>query len=81
MTAQIGWQPKAGQMKAVPMRITMHLQPAVRRLTLAWIATVVIVATMSIGMAYHARMMVGVGWLAVAALGAYGLSVLRQLRP
>ena len=31
-------------MKAVPMRITMHLRPAVTRLTLAWIATVVIVA-------------------------------------
>ena len=39
-------------MKSVPMRITMHLRPAVTRLTLAWIATVVIVATMSVGMAY-----------------------------
>jgi len=32
-------------------------------------------------MAYNARLMVGVGWLAVAALGAYGLSVLKHLRP
>ena len=68
-------------MKTVPMRISMHLQPAVRRLTIAWIATVIIVATMSVGMAYNARLMVGVGWLAVAALGAYGLSVLKHLRP
>ena len=58
----------------------MHLRPAVRRLTIAWIATVVIVATMSVGMAYNARMMVGVGWLAVVALGAYGLSILKRLR-
>ena len=31
-------------------------------------------------MAYNARMMVGVGWLAVVALGAYGLSILKRLR-
>ncbi len=68
-------------MKELPIRIAMHLQPVVRRLTIAWLATLVIVATMSIGMAYHARMMVGIGWLAVMALGAYGLSVLRRLRP
>jgi hypothetical protein len=80
MTAPIGWQTKAGQMKSMPVRITMHLRPAVRRLTIAWIATVVIVATMSVGMAYNARMMVGVGWLAVVALGAYGLSILKRLR-
>ena len=67
-------------MKSVPVRITMHLRPAVTRLTVAWIATVVIVATMSVGMAYNVRMMVGVGWLAVAALAAYGLSILKRLR-
>ena len=68
-------------MKAVPSRITVHLQPAIRRLTIAWIATVIIVATMSISTAYNARVMVGACWLAVAALFAYGLSVLRRLRP
>jgi hypothetical protein len=68
-------------MKAVPSRITVHVQPAIRRLTAAWIATVVIVATMSISTAYNARMVVGACWLAVAALFAYGLSVLRRLRP
>jgi hypothetical protein len=81
MTARIGWRAKAGQMKALPFRITMHLRPAVTRLTIAWIATVVIVGTMSIGMAYNARVMVGIGWLVVAALFAYGLSVLKRLRP
>lgn len=59
----------------------MHLRPAIRRLTAAWIATVVIVAAMSISTAYNARIMVGACWLAVAALFAYGLSVLRHLRP
>ena len=68
-------------MKAMPSRITVHLQPAIRRLTIAWIATVVIVATMSISTAYNARIMVGACWLAVAALFAYGLSVLKRLRP
>ena len=59
----------------------MHLRPAVRRLTVAWVATVVIVAAMSVSMAYNARMVVGGCWLAVAALAAYGLSVLKHLRP
>jgi hypothetical protein len=68
-------------MKPVPSRITMHLRPAVRRLTGAWIATVLIVATMSVSMAYNARLLVGACWLAVAALAAYALSVLRNLRP
>jgi len=68
-------------MKELPIRIAMHLRPVVRRLTIAWLATLLIVATMSISMAYNARMMVGIGWLAVMALGGYGLSVLRRLRP
>jgi hypothetical protein len=29
-------------MKTLPPRITMHLQPAVRRLTILWIATIVL---------------------------------------
>jgi len=65
----------------MPSRVTVHLRPAVRRLTVAWIATVVIVATMSISTAYNARILVGACWLAVAALFAYGLSVLSHLRP
>jgi hypothetical protein len=68
-------------MKTMPSRIALHLRPAVRRLTIAWIATVLIVATMSISTAYNARIMVGACWLAVAALFAYGLSVLKRLRP
>jgi len=59
----------------------MHLRPAVRRLTVSWIAAVVIVATMTIGMAYNARQVVGACWLGMAALFVYGMSVLRRLRP
>ncbi len=59
----------------------MHLRPAVRRLTVSWIVVVVIVATMTVGMAYNARQVVGACWLAVAALFVYALSVLRRLRP
>jgi hypothetical protein len=59
----------------------MHLRPAVRRLTVSWIVAVVIVATMTVGMAYNARQVVGACWLAVAALFVYALSVLRRLRP
>ncbi len=68
-------------MKTMPPRITVHLRPAVKRLTVAWIATVVIVATMSISTAYNARIVVGACWLAVAALFIYGLSVLKRLVP
>jgi hypothetical protein len=57
----------------------MHLRPAVRRLTVSWIATVVIVATMAVGMAYNARQLIGACWLAVAAISVYALSVLRRL--
>jgi hypothetical protein len=59
----------------------MHLRPVVRRLTVSWIAAVVIVAAMAVGMAYNARQVVAVGWLAVAALSVYALSLLRRLRP
>jgi hypothetical protein len=59
----------------------MHLRPVVMRLTVSWIAAVVIVAAMAVGMAYHARQVVAVGWLAVAALSVYALSLLRRLRP
>jgi hypothetical protein len=68
-------------MREIPSRITVHLRPAVRRLTVAWIAAVVIVATMTVGMAYDARQVVGACWLGVAVLFVYGLSVLRRLRP
>jgi len=59
----------------------MHLRPAVRRLTASWVAAVVIMATMTVGMAYHAREVVGACWLGVAVLFVYALSVLRHLRP
>jgi len=59
----------------------MHLRPAVTRLTVTWIAAVVIVAAMAVGMAYDARQVVGACWLGVVALFAYGLSILRRLRP
>ena len=76
-----GSQPKPGQMNTLPPRITTHLRPAVRRLTLSWIAAVVIVATMTVAMAYNARQVTGACWLAVAALFVYALAVLRRLRP
>lgn len=59
----------------------MHLRPAVKRLTLSWIAAVVIVATMAVGTAYNARQVVAACWLAVAVLFLYALSVLKRLRP
>jgi hypothetical protein len=68
-------------MKAISPRITIHLRPAVRRLTISWIAAIVIVATMAVGMAYNARQVVGACWLAVAVVSVYALSVLRRLRP
>jgi hypothetical protein len=73
--------PNPDQTKPLPPTITMHLRPAVRRLTVSWIAAVVIVATMTVGMAYNSRQVVGACWLAVAALFVYALSVLRRLRP
>lgn len=59
----------------------MYLRPAVRRLTVSWIAAVVIIAAMTVGMAYNAREVVGACWLGVAAVFIYALSVLRRLRP
>lgn len=59
----------------------MYLRPAVRRLTVSWIAVIVIVAAMTVGMAYDARQVIGACWLAVAALFVYALFVLRRLRP
>jgi len=59
----------------------MHLRPAVKRLTVSWIAAIVIVAAMAVGMAYNARQLVGACWLGVAALSVYALSVLKRLRP
>ena len=41
----------------------MHLRPAVKRLTVSWIVAIVIVATMTVSMAYDARQVVGpAGW-------------------
>ena len=68
-------------MKALPPKITVHLRPAVRRLTVSWIAAVVIVATMTVATAYNARQVIGACWLVMAALFVYALFVLRRLRP
>ena len=59
----------------------MHLRPVVRRLTILWIATIVLTATMTVSAAYHARLVTGACWLALAALFAYALHVLQHLRP
>ncbi len=58
----------------------MHLRPVTRRLTISWIAAVVIMATMTVGMAYGARLVAGACWLAVAVLFTYAMSVLRRMR-
>jgi hypothetical protein len=68
-------------MKTLPPRITMHLRPVVRRLTVSWIAVIVTVAAMAVGTAYNARQVVAACWLGVAALFVYALCVLRRLRP
>jgi hypothetical protein len=68
-------------MKTLPPRITMHLRPVVRRLTVSWVAVIVTVAAMTVGMAYNARQVVAGCWLGVAALFVYALFVLRRLRP
>ena len=57
-------------MKTLPPRITMHLRPVVRRLTILWIATIVLTATMTVSASYHARLVTGACWLALAALFA-----------
>ena len=68
-------------MKTLPPRITVHLRPVVRRLTVSWVAVIVTVAAMTVGMAYNARQVVAACWLGVAVLFVYGLFVLRRLRP
>jgi hypothetical protein len=68
-------------MKTIPPRITMHLRPVVRRLTISWVAVIVTVAAMAVATAYNARQVVAACWLGVAALFVYALFVLRRLRP
>jgi hypothetical protein len=68
-------------MKTLPPRITIHLRPVVRRLTISWIATIALVATMTVSAAYHARLVTGACWLALAGLFAYALHLLKHLRP
>jgi hypothetical protein len=68
-------------MKTVPPRIAMHLRPVIRRLTILWIAAVALAATMTISASYHARLVTGACWLALAGLSVYALHVLKHLRP
>jgi hypothetical protein len=68
-------------MKTVPPRISMHLRPVIRRLTILWIVAVVLAATMTISASYHARLVTGACWLALAGLSVYALHVLKHLRP
>ena len=68
-------------MKSLPPRITIHLRPMVRRLTILWIVAVVLAATMTISASYHARLVTGACWLALAGLSVYALHVLKHLRP
>ena len=68
-------------MKTLPPRITMHLRLVVRHLTILWIVAVVLAATMTISASYHARLVTGACWLALAGLSVYALHVLKHLRP
>ena len=68
-------------MKTLPPRITMHLRPVVRHLTILWIVAVVLAATMTLSASYHARLVTGACWLALAGLSVYALHVLKHLRP
>ena len=68
-------------MKTLPPRITMHLRLVVRQLTILWVVAVVLAATMTISASYHARLVTGACWLALAGLSIYALHVLRHLRP
>ena len=68
-------------MKTLPSRITMHLRPVVRRLTILWMVAVALAATMTISASYHARLVTGACWLALAGLFVYALHVLKHLRP
>jgi len=67
-------------MKTVPPKITMHLRPVVRRLTILWIVAVALAATMTISAPYHARLVTGTCWLALAGLSVYALGILKHLR-
>ena len=58
----------------------MHLRPVIRRLTILWIVAVVLAATMTISASYHARLVTGACWLALAGLFIYALQVLKHLR-
>ena len=68
-------------MKTLPSRITMHLRPVVRRLTILWMVAVALAATMTISASYHARLVTGACWLALAGLFVYALHLLKHLRP
>ena len=68
-------------MKTLPPRITMHLRPVVRRLTILWMVAVALAATMTISASYHARLVTGACWLALAGLFVYALHLLKHLRP
>ena len=68
-------------MKTLPSRITMHLRPVVRRLTILWMVAVALAATMTISASYHARLVTGACWLALAGLSVYALHLLKHLRP
>ena len=68
-------------MKTVPPRITVHLRPVVRRLTILWMVAVALAATMTISASYHARLVTGACWLVLAGLSVYALHVLKHLRP
>ena len=59
----------------------MHLRPVVRRLTILWIVAVALAATMTISASYHARLVIGACWLALAGLSVYALHLLKHLRP
>ena len=59
----------------------MHLRPVVRRLSILWIAAVVLAAKMTISASYHARLVTGACWLALAGLSVYALDILKRLRP
>jgi hypothetical protein len=68
-------------MKTLPPRITMHLRPVARRLTILWIAAVALAATMTISASYHARPVTGACWLALAGVSLYALQLLKHLQP
>ena len=59
----------------------MHLRPVVRRLSILWVVTIILVTTLTISAVYHARLVTGACWLALAALFVYGFRVLKHLRP